>query len=149
VTLLVLLPAAARARIVAADPRLIVTKRLDLGVVPANARGLTRRAASTRIGGLRRTAEHRRNVGPAAAQGERRSLPLDRTRRRLGLVAENRPQPPQIADDLFVDAILHRLEEVEALFLVFDQRIALAVPAQADAFLEVIEAVEVILPLRV
>ena len=38
---------------------------------------------------------------------------------------------------------------VEALLLVLDERIALAVAAQADAFLQVVEAVEVVLPLRV
>ena len=59
------------------------------------------------------------------------------------------PQPPEIADDFFLDAPPHVLEELEAFFLVFDQRIALAVAAQADAFLEVIERVEVVLPLRV
>ncbi len=39
----------------------------------------------------------------------------------------------------------HVLEEREALLLVFDQRIALPVAAQADAFLQVVERVEVIL----
>ena len=58
-------------------------------------------------------------------------------------------QAPQVADDLLVDAILHRREEREALLLVLDERIALAVAAQADAFLQVVEAVEVVLPLRV
>src|SRR5207245_1375317 len=56
-----------------------------------------------------------------------------RNRRRL--VAQNRTQPPQIADDLLVDALLHALEEIETLFLVLDQRIALAVTAQPDPFL--------------
>ena len=38
---------------------------------------------------------------------------------------------------------------VKLSLLVFDERIALAVAAQADAFLQVVEAVEVVLPLRV
>ncbi len=62
---------------------------------------------------------------------------------------EHRPQPEEIADDLFLDAALHVLEEREAFLLVLDERIALAVAAQADAFLQVVERVEVILPLRV
>ena len=66
-----------------------------------------------------------------------------------GVVAVDRREPPQVADDLFLDAILHRLEEREAFLLVLDERIALAVAAQADAFLQVVEAVEVVLPLRV
>src|SRR5262249_34868300 len=54
-----------------------------------------------------------------------------------------------IPQHLFVDAILHTLEQPEALFLVLDERIALAVAAQADALLEMVEAVKVILPLRI
>ena len=44
-------------------------------------------------------------------------------------------------------ARLHVLEERVALLLVLDERIALPVAAQPDAFLQVIERVEVILPL--
>ena len=54
--------------------------------------------------------------------------------------------PPQ---DLLVDPVHEGLEHLERLFLVLDQGIALAVAAQADAFLQVVERVEVVLPLRV
>ena len=64
------------------------------------------------------------------------------------LFVQHRPQPAQVADDLFLDPRLHVLEQREAFLLVLDQRIALAVAAQADAFLQVIERVEVVLPLR-
>ncbi len=52
-------------------------------------------------------------------------------------------------DDVLVHASLHRLEQLEALALVLDERVALAVAAQPDAFLQMVEAVEVILPLAV
>ena len=45
--------------------------------------------------------------------------------------------------------VQQRLEQVEGLGLVLVQRIALAVAAQADPFLEVVERVEVVLPLLV
>ena len=50
---------------------------------------------------------------------------------------------------VFVDAALHVLKQLEAFFLVLDQRILLAVSAQPDAFLQVVEAVEMVLPLAV
>src|SRR5207237_6970029 len=63
--------------------------------------------------------------------------------------ADDRHQAPQVADDFLVDPLAHGLEEREALLLVLDERIPLAVAAKADAFFQMIEAVEVILPLRV
>ena len=51
--------------------------------------------------------------------------------------------------DLLVDPVHERLEHLEGLLLVLDERVALAVAAQADPLLEVIERVEVVLPLRV
>src|SRR5262249_7706875 len=68
---------------------------------------------------------------------------------RLAAFGQNRPQRPEIADRVLVDAILHRLEHLEAFFLVLDQGIALTISPQADALLEVVEAVEMILPLSV
>ena len=47
-------------------------------------------------------------------------------------------QEEQVADRLILDAIHHVLEQHVGLFLVLDQRIFLAVAAQADAFLQVI-----------
>src|SRR3989449_5779879 len=48
-----------------------------------------------------------------------------------------------------LDAFEHLLEEVERLFLVLRQRVALAVAPQPDAFLEVVDRQQVVLPLRV
>src|SRR5436190_6204925 len=153
VTLLVLLPAPARARVVPAHLRLIVAERRHLGVVAADARGLPRcaSAAAAEIGHLRsRAAECRHRFGRAAAENQGRPRATDRTRRgRLLAIAHDRPQPPHVADDFLVDPFLHRLEEGEAFFFVLNERIALAVAAQTDAFLEMVEAVEVILPLPI
>src|SRR5919197_5712742 len=150
-TLLVLLPAAARAWIVASDLRLFATYRLD-DVVAADAGRL--RTARTR-GRLRRyrrsrRAEHRRGRRFAGriVHDERRAARRGTPNLRRFL-AQDRAQPPEVADDFFVDALLHRLEQREARFLVLDERVALAVAAQADAFLQVVEAVEVVLPLLI
>src|SRR4029434_1269862 len=56
---------------------------------------------------------------------------------------------PERAQHFLVHAPLHVLEETEALALVLDKGIALAVAAQADPFLQMVEAVKVILPLAV
>src|SRR5262245_26367324 len=150
VAFLVLLPAPARARIVAADLRFVALHLTD-DVVAAGARraraGLGRRVAADRAEGrggrLRRPAERDLRRPPG------RLLGTGRSRHRPALLARDRREPPQVADDLLLDAVLHRLEEGETLFLVLDERIALAVAAQADAFLQMVEAVEVVLPLRV
>ena len=55
----------------------------------------------------------------------------------------------EVADRLFLDRLVHRLEELEALALVLDQRVALGHRAQADALLEVVHLVEVLTPLAV
>ena len=99
--------------------------------------------------GWRRTARPASAAGPLKISGGPARRPDGGPPARPAVFADDRPQPPQITDDLLVDAILHRLEEREALLLVFDERIALAVAAQPDSFLQVVEAVEVILPLRV
>src|SRR5262245_25370434 len=151
-TLLVLLPAAARARVVAPHLRLVAAHGLD-DVVAADARRLLaacgwpwRRHWPRRR--AHRPTEWRRSLFAGAAEDKRRTLSL-RTARGDGLVAHHGPDSPQEADGLLVHALLHRLKELEALFLVFHQRIALAVSTQADAFFQMVEAVEVILPLRV
>ncbi len=48
--------------------------------------------------------------------------------------------------DRVLDPLLHRLEELVALLLVLVERVALAVAAQADALLEVVEGEQVVLP---
>ena len=55
----------------------------------------------------------------------------------------------QVADRLLLDGVGHRVEELEALTLVLDQRVALGHRAQADALLEVVHLVEVLAPLAV
>ena len=55
----------------------------------------------------------------------------------------------QYFDDPILNPFHHRLEEIEGLSLVLDQRIPLSVSAETDTFLEVIENEEVILPLFV
>src|SRR4051812_20499154 len=53
---------------------------------------------------------------------------------------------PEVLHHAILDRLHHLLEDLERLLLVLDERIALAVAAQADAFLEVIDIQKVILP---
>ena len=55
----------------------------------------------------------------------------------------------EIAGRIFLEALQHGLEHLKRFLLVLDQRVVLAVAAQADALLEVIHAEEVVLPLLV
>src|SRR5207302_2803666 len=55
----------------------------------------------------------------------------------------------QEADGLFLDALHHPAEHVERLALIFDERVALPVGAQADALLQVVHLVKVFAPLTV
>ena len=111
VALLVLLAAAARAGVVAADLGLVAPHRLDRRVVAADARRARRPSAprGAELAGRRRR-RRRRLLGVAERQ-------LRRPRRRRGAAARpgrpaappspvsiDRPQPPQVADDLLVDA---------------------------------------------
>ena len=64
-------------------------------------------------------------------------------------VCRDRSEAPEVLHRLFVDAILHRLEHLEAFAFVLDERVSLAVPPEADPLFEVIEAVQVVLPLDV
>src|SRR5438067_1085493 len=154
-TFLVLLAAAAWTHVVAAYLRLVAFDGFD-DVVTTDARRLLGLSADrperARRRWLRsRAADRRRHRRARVVQDERRlSLPpCGGTRRQRGITTQDRPQPPQVPDDLFVDPVLHRLEQLEALFFVLDQRIALAVAAQADAFLEVVEAVEMVFPVLI
>src|SRR6516162_4450076 len=152
--LLVFLAAAARARIVAADFWFVASDRLD-DVVSADARRLRSASRSRRPPGprCRRVRTEDRARGRFARRiihDERR--PAWRCPSGCGhsrAFVQDRPQPPQVANDLFVDALLHSLKEIEAFFLVLDERIALAVAAKPDAFLQMVEAVEMVLPLLV
>ena len=58
-------------------------------------------------------------------------------------------QVEQVADGLFLDPFHHGAEHVVALALILDQRVALAVSAQADALAQVVHLVQVLAPLPV
>src|SRR5690606_32911915 len=55
----------------------------------------------------------------------------------------------QVAHRLLLDGLVHGLEELVALTLVLDERVALPHGAQPDALLEVVHLVEVLAPLAV
>src|SRR5688572_13797759 len=112
VALLVLLPRAAGARIVAADFRL---RALHGG------RGFLRRAGERQL--LLRWLRWK------CALHALRLLTVALTSGQLDL--------PEDLHDAILDALQHRLEQLERLALVLDERIALAVATQSDAFLEV------------
>ena len=61
----------------------------------------------------------------------------------------HRLQQEEEANRVFFDAVHQVFEEVEGFLLVFDERIALTVAAQADAFLQVVHREKVIFPVRV
>src|SRR4051794_91115 len=154
--LLVLLAASARARIVATDFWSFVPDRFHRGIVAADSGRLRGPVTRERGGGGRRRGEDggrllkRRPVCSRVIHDERltrRRLPDWRRGRRL--FGDDRTQTPQVGDRLRVDPLLHLLEHLEAFLLVLDKRIALAVAAQPDAFLQMIEAVEMILPLLI
>ena len=84
----------------------------------------------------------------AAAQRDGRGAPR-RAPGRRGVLRGDGAQPPEVAHHLLAHPVVHVLEEGVALLLVLDERIALAVAAQPDALLQVVEAVEVVLPLDV
>src|SRR6266545_823010 len=135
VTLLVLLPAAARARVVAANLRLVAPHRLRRCIVAADAWGLLllwlRARERARAGRLRtRATEDRRRLRRRIVEDERWRPSRGRTPGNRRLLVEDRPQPPQVADDFLVHTLLHCLEQREALFLVLDERIALTVAAE-------------------
>src|SRR3954452_1242872 len=150
-TFLVFLSTAAGAGIVASHLRLVAPD-LPHDIVAAAARGPWRLGDGRCAPARPDRAKRRRGRGCRTAERHRRRPAWRRTRcrghARFG-AADHRHQPPQVADDLLVDAFPHGLEQREALFLVLDERIALAVAAKADAFLQVIEAVKVVLPLRI
>src|ERR1700674_1093898 len=94
-----------------------------------------------------------RSAAHAAIAGLRRGRKLDARRRPLlapalleQLLLRHRLVAEELLDHVVLDPVLHRLEQLEALALVFLQRVALAVAAQADALLQVIEGEQVVLP---
>src|SRR5581483_11118669 len=90
--------------------------------------------------------------GPAADHGRAGS---DAGRRDSALLLDDRVlldldlEVEQVPDGLFLDAVHHGAEHVVALALVLDQRVALAVTAQADALAQVVHLVQVLAPLAV
>src|SRR5688572_20063695 len=149
VALLVLLPAATRARVVAAHLRLVAPDRLARVVAPDPGRG--RRVRRPALRSPRpRGGKGGNGLRGGVVEGQRRGAAgRCHTGHRHLLLLDHRPQREQPAHHLFLDAAAHVLVECEAFLLVLDQRVALAVAAQPDAFLEVVERVEVVLPLRV
>src|SRR4051794_26253030 len=117
--LLVLLAAAARTRIVAADFGFVALDLLDHVVAAGARRARSVRARRRRAGRVAAaaTAERpERRGGRRLVHGDlwrpTRRRRADRWRRRSGvaaLVGHDRREPPQVADDLLFDAILHRL----------------------------------------
>src|SRR5262249_3532460 len=124
--LLVLFPAAAWARIVPPDLGLLAAHGFDDIVATHSGRlwlACSRRGSrstspkpSYGLGGIveneRRPA--RRCHGPRSRPPRRSDAWADA---RLAAFGQNRPQRPEIADRVLVDAILHRLEHLEAFFL--------------------------------
>src|SRR5437867_6934079 len=116
VTLLVFLSAPAWARVVAADLRFLAAYRLRHGVVAADARRLLlllrlRPRKGTRLGRLRpRGAKDRPRLRRGIVEDERRRAPGRLASRHGRFFVENRPQPPEVADDFLVHALFHRLE---------------------------------------
>src|SRR5436305_10584376 len=121
VALLVLLPRAAGAGVVASHLGLAVDRRLRALTLDLGRRGELDPGRRPLLAGA--LLEH--------------SLLGDR------LVAE------ELLDDVVLHPLAHHLEQLEALLLVLLERIALAVAAQADPLLQVVEGEEVVLPGRV
>src|SRR5262245_62387056 len=150
VAFLVFFSAPAGARVVAAHLRTLVPYCLD-HVVAAGARGSGRFPPAAAHGrrGAGRARKSRHRLGRRVVHRQRGGAPGRGPRPDRRLLVQHRTKVEEIPDHLFLDARLHVLEEREALLLVLDERVALAVAAQADAFLEMVEAVEVVLPLLV
>src|SRR6266566_1339460 len=157
VALLVLLAAAARAGLIASDLRLFAPDGLD-HVVAARPRGV-RSLGFAAIGGLPRRSGRsgasrsreggNRRFGGWLVHRDWRGAPWHGTRSRGRLFVHHGTKPHDVADHFFLDPVLHVSEEIEAFPFVLDERVALPVPAKADAFLQVVERVEVVFPLRV
>src|SRR5512143_214836 len=64
-------------------------------------------------------------------------------------LVDDRLDQEEVAHAVLLDPVEHGLEHLEALFLVLDERVLLAVAPQADALLEMVHLEQVVLPLRV
>src|SRR5262245_47263030 len=133
-TLLVLLAAPAGARIVAAYFWLVAPDGFHRSIIAAYSSRGGRRSSRTpgRSGGagerrlLPRGGKRRRDLGGRVVQHERpprrgawRGSPRSgNSHRAIGLLRQNGTDSPHEAHRLFVDSILHRLEQRKALFLV-------------------------------
>src|SRR3954469_14105018 len=127
--LLVLLATATGAGIVPSDLGAVVAHGLD-DVIAARASRLRCKRARVRLPCSGPAWQRRGSAGLVQDEGlaaTRRLLPRGRSRL---LFCGNRTQPPEVPHDILVDARTHRLEQLEALPLVLDERIALAVPPQ-------------------
>src|SRR5664279_2686471 len=158
VAFLVLPPGAARARIVPADLRARGLHRGHIEI--ASRRGVEGTlqlevlfflAALLELGG-----GPARGGRPRCRGCGRRRAGVERIRRRRTFLARRALgrglgdlEAEEVLEDLLLDAFLHRLEKLEGLPFVLDERVALTVAAQADAFLQMVEREEVILPERV
>src|SRR5450759_1457370 len=164
VALLVLLPAAARARVVAPD--LVAHDPLLHGHGARAGGGAAALAASGGHVGRRRVREAVFGRRPVLAGGQRRAgerglrdevvaARVVQAHERL-LEGDGREHGKILGvvlherrDGARLDAVHHVLEEVEPLALVLDQRVALAESAQVDALLQVVHVEQVVLPARV
>src|SRR5712664_3482034 len=138
VALLVLLPGAAIAGIVAPD-------------LLAGGRARRRRRPGSR--GRRRSPRRWRPAARARIARERAARLLGvrprGDRRQLHRRVAHHLHLEEPLDDNGLHALHHVLEEVEGFLLVLGERVALAVAAQPDAFLQVVDRQQVVLPLRV
>src|SRR5574337_2182533 len=132
-----LLPAALLVLLAAAAGTGIVSPDLGPGGGPGRGRGGPEVPAGSGLA-----------TAPAVPRGGQRQIrEIARVRDRLGL--HGHLDLHQALDRLLGDARLHGLEQLEALALVLDERILLAVAPEADPLLQVVHAQQVVLPLRV
>src|SRR6186713_131007 len=126
--LLVLLAAAARARVIAADLWSFVPDRLHRGIVAADSSRLRGAMAGERRSRGRGRAENgrrltERRVGAGIVHDERLTGRMSNRWRGLCFLGDDRTETPEIADRLGVNPFLHLLEHLEAFLLVLDKRI--------------------------
>src|SRR5207249_640195 len=123
----------------------LLTRSAITGIVAAELR--TRRRAGRRRGARRRGGGASRLAGHLTARLAR--VGPRRDRRQLHRRVADDLHLEQALDHRALDALKHVLEEIERLFLVLGERVALTVAPQPDAFLEMIDRQQVVLPLRV
>ena len=67
----------------------------------------------------------------------------------LDLLVAHRPEQEKKAQDLLVDAVQQRFVHLVAFFFIFDQRVFLGIAAQADAFFQMVDVEQMVLPLGI